>query len=100
MTCLGLISDLGYFVFVNMFMNIGKQPKSDISPQGVFGGLVLSGQKQVPLRELRPFLFASQAWVLGLLYMPIFMVTFLAQLGGWRGQRTIPYGNFACKIRE
>lgn len=50
MTCLGLISDLGYFVFVNMFMNIGKQPKSDISPQGVFGGLVLSGQKQVPLR--------------------------------------------------
>ena len=55
MTCLGLISDLGYFVFVNMFMNIGKQPKSDISPE-VFGGLVLSGQKQVPLRELRPFL--------------------------------------------
>ena len=36
MTCLGLISDLGYFVFVNMFMNIGKQAKSDISPQGSF----------------------------------------------------------------
>ena len=30
--------------------------------------------------------------------MPNYMAIFLAQLGGWRGQRTIPYGNFACKI--
>ena len=99
MTCLGLISDLGYFVFVNMFMNIGKQPKSDISPQGVFGGLVLSGQNKCRCVSFGHF-FCFTALGFGVVVHADFYGDFFGAAWGWRGQRTISLREFCLQNWE
>ena len=51
----------------------------------------------MPLRELRPFLFASRAWVWGCCVCRFLWWFFWRSFGGG-GQRTIPYGILLAKF--